>query len=73
MINFNMKQIDDDAFWLNGVIVQHFIDGSFNIFKTEYEYKCFSYDDYPDTNEKPFKTFRSLYKLLKYLEDFKNE
>jgi hypothetical protein len=73
MILINIgKRIDDDTFCVNGVVLHHFIDGNFNIFKTEYEYRCWGYDDYPETEIEPL-TLDSLYELFKYLEGCTNE
>jgi len=66
------KKIDDDAFWVNGIVLQHFIDGSFNIFATEYDYRCWACDGYPEKNCEPI-SIQSLYELFKYLEVLKYE
>lgn len=65
------KRIDKDAFWVNGIVLHHFLDGAFIIFNNEYDYKCFSYDNYPENTKLPIR-IDNLYELFTFLEGLCN-
>lgn len=74
---FKLKKIDNECMFINGVTVHQAIDGSFIVFESEHDYKCYSYDNYKDWDKlynPPVKSFSELYDLLNYIQEAnKNE
>jgi hypothetical protein len=62
-----LDKIDEDTFVVNDKIVNHFIDGTFYIFKNKYDYFCATRDDYPDNHFKPAIHIDDLYDLFDYI------